>query len=452
MLPTYAFQRERYWPEPVTQLPPLQEPVGPVTADAEDATADVVAYGPPATSAPELRGRLAGLPEEDRVRELLTLVRQSAARVLGHRNVDLIETEGTFLEVGFDSLTALELRDTLRTRTGLDLPGTFTFEHPTPLELAHRLDAELRTAAGVPGATTTVPAAPLLGISPTDLDPAGLLNSLYQQAILERKIPEFLELTAMAAEFRPKARKHSELPTPAPLVRLSRGGERGPLLIGTSGTSAVGGPHEFARLATALRGRRDVAGIPALGYGRGELLPATLDVAMGWQAETILRETDGAGFVLYGHSGGAVLAHALAKHLEAMGAGPSALILADIYPFEHPMMTAWNAELSEGVVRKDPAAGGAPDRAIIPMDDIRLTAMAWYGTVCQDWERTATTAPTLLVRASEPLGAVPDGQDWRSTWAHAHTTVDVPGDHFTMTAEHAETTALAIERWLTEVL
>nr|WP_281257009.1 type I polyketide synthase [Streptomyces alboverticillatus] len=452
VLPTYAFQRERYWPEPVTQLPPLQEPVGPVTADAEDATADVVAYGPPATSAPELRGRLAGLPEEDRVRELLTLVRQSAARVLGHRNVDLIETEGTFLEVGFDSLTALELRDTLRTRTGLDLPGTFTFEHPTPLELAHRLDAELRTAAGVPGATTTVPAAPLLGISPTDLDPAGLLNSLYQQAILERKIPEFLELTAMAAEFRPKARKHSELPTPAPLVRLSRGGERGPLLIGTSGTSAVGGPHEFARLATALRGRRDVAGIPALGYGRGELLPATLDVAMGWQAETILRETDGAGFVLYGHSGGAVLAHALAKHLEAMGAGPSALILADIYPFEHPMMTAWNAELSEGVVRKDPAAGGAPDRAIIPMDDIRLTAMAWYGTVCQDWERTATTAPTLLVRASEPLGAVPDGQDWRSTWAHAHTTVDVPGDHFTMTAEHAETTALAIERWLTEVL
>ncbi|MCZ1006267.1 thioesterase domain-containing protein [Streptomyces lydicus] len=416
-------------------------------------TADAVAHGRPADSVFELRSRLEDLPEADRLRELLTLVRQSAARVLGHRNADLVEPEHTFLEVGFDSLTALELRDTLHARTGLDLPGTLTFEHPTPLGLAQHLHAGLLTAAGAPGTTpTTAPAAPLLGISPTDTNPAGLLDSLYQEAIRERKIPEFLELTARAAQFRPKARTLSELSAPAPLVRLNRGGERGLLLIGTSGTSAAGGPHEFARLATALRGRRDVAGIPALGYGRGELLPATLDVAMGWQAETILRETDGAGFVLYGHSGGAVLAHALAKHLEAIGAAPSALILADIYPFEHPMMTAWNAELSEGVVRQDPAAGGAPNRAHIPLDDIRLTAMAWYGTVCQDWERTATTAPTLLVRASEPLGAVPDGEEWRSTWAHAHTTTDVPGDHFTMTAEHAETTALAIERWLTEVL
>ncbi|MDI5965476.1 type I polyketide synthase [Streptantibioticus silvisoli] len=395
----------------------------------------------PADGTEEFRRTLAAMAEPERLRTLLHLVRETAARVLGHPGSEPVEAERRFLELGFDSLTALELRNDLRTATGLSLPGTLTFDHPTPLELARHLHGQL-PAAGGPGPAGTAAAGPALGISPTDKNPIGLLNSLYRQAAQDRKIPEFLELLGKAAEFRPTAASLTEL-SPAPLVRLSSGGD-GPALMCCSGTSAAGGPHEFARIASVLRGRREVCGLSQLGYGRGELLPATLDVAMGWQAEAILRHTDGAGFVLYGHSGGAVLAHALARHLEAMGAGPSALVLADIYPFDHDMMTAWDVELSEGVFEKE--------RAYVPMDDIRLTAMAWYGAICTSWERAPVAAPTLLLRATEPLGAVPDDDSWRSSWEFANTVLDVPGNHFTMTIEHAETTAAAIDRWITEVL
>ncbi len=394
----------------------------------------------PVDSAEEFRQGLAGMAEAERLQTLLALVRETAARVLGHTGTEPIEADRKFLELGFDSLTALELRDALRTATALSLPGTLTFEYPTPLELARHLHALLPTAGGAAPADTG--SEPTLGISPSDRNPIGLLNSLYRQAASERKIPEFLELLGKAAEFRPAADSLSQL-SPAPLVRLAGGGQ-GPGLICCSGTSAAGGPHEFARIASALRGRREVSALSQLGYGRGELLPATLDVAMGWQAEAVLRHTDGADYVLYGHSGGAVLAHALARHLEAMGAGPSALVLADIYPFDHDMMTKWDTELSEGVFEKE--------RAYVPMDDIRLTAMAWYGSICMSWERAATAAPTLLVRATEPLGDVPDDETWRSSWEFAHTTVDVPGNHFTMTIEHAESTARAIDRWIAEVL
>ncbi len=391
----------------------------------------------PAGSVEEFRHGLAAMADPERLQTLLHLVRETAARVLGHGDTEPVEADRRFLELGFDSLTALELRDELRTATGLSLPGTLTFDQPTPQELARHLNGLLPAGAGGdPGAEETT-----LGISPTDKNPIGLLNSLYRQAAQERKIPEFLELLGKAAEFRPKTDTLSDVP-PAPLLRMASG--EGPALICCSGTSAAGGPHEFARLASALRGRRELCGLPQLGYGRGELLPATLATAMDWQAEAVLRHTGGAGYVLFGHSGGAVLAHALARHLEGMGAGPSALVLADIYPFDHQMMTEWDTELSEGVFEKE--------RAYVPMDDIRLTAMAWYGSICMSWERVATEAPTLLIRASEPLGEVPDDETWRSSWEFAHTTLDVPGNHFTMTMEHAESTARTIDRWITEVL
>ena len=404
-LPTYAFQRSPYWLTHDTgQLPPV-----------------VVAQ--PVTTA---------VPSDV---DTLTLVRVTAADVLGHDGTELIEPGFGFLELGFDSLTALELRDRLRAATGVRLPANLIFEHPTPEALARHLRGAAAGDAGEPE--------PVLGVSPDDHDPVGLLNSLYKVAIANRKVTDFIEFLGDAATFRPVACTLDEVGKQAPVTRLACGPAE-PVLIGCSGMTAIGGPHEFARIAAALRGVREVAAVPLLGYGRGELLPATMELALRWQAEAVLRHAGGRPFVLFGHSAGGIVAHALTRVLEADGHGPAGLVLGDLYVPGAKTMTDWDVEVSENVF--------AREDDYVPMDDLRLTAMAWYGTLFFAWEQAPTQAPTLLVRASEPLGPVRDGQDWRSDWEFAKSTVDVPGNHFSMILDHAGTTAHVIDRWIQEAL
>ncbi|MGH3875475.1 MAG: SDR family NAD(P)-dependent oxidoreductase [Actinophytocola sp.] len=91
----------------------------------------------------DIASQLAGRSPDEQRELLRNLVRSSVATVLAHTSPETIPAEQAFKQLGFDSLTAVELRNRLNTATGLRLPATLTFDHPTPEALVDHLLAEL---------------------------------------------------------------------------------------------------------------------------------------------------------------------------------------------------------------------------------------------------------------------------------------------------------------------
>jgi acyl carrier protein len=87
--------------------------------------------------------RLAATPPEDRERTVTELVQSHVAAVLGHDGPDVVGPHRPFSELGIGSLSAVELRNQLAARTGLRLPATLVFDHPTPAAVAKHLLGEL---------------------------------------------------------------------------------------------------------------------------------------------------------------------------------------------------------------------------------------------------------------------------------------------------------------------
>ena len=97
-------------------------------------------------SSSDLRQRLAAMSTSEREHELLDIVRSNAAAVLGHDSADAVGADQEFIkELGIDSLGAVELWNRLKSATGVKLPTTAVFDHPTPKALAHYLASALDT-------------------------------------------------------------------------------------------------------------------------------------------------------------------------------------------------------------------------------------------------------------------------------------------------------------------
>ncbi|MEE1756673.1 beta-ketoacyl synthase N-terminal-like domain-containing protein, partial [Streptomyces sp. SP18CS02] len=163
-LPTYAFQRTRFWLAGDEETAPLASATAGGDAAAHGTARPDAAHPGPDDDAPREEG-VGGAPSRPgaalrsavatRLRELepgarrefvLDLVRTQVATVLGHTDVHAVGTDQSFQELGLDSLTAVQLRNRLGEATGLRLPATLVFDRPTPRAVAGHLLALTDTA------------------------------------------------------------------------------------------------------------------------------------------------------------------------------------------------------------------------------------------------------------------------------------------------------------------
>ncbi|WP_420856478.1 type I polyketide synthase [Streptomyces mangrovisoli] len=447
-LPTYAFQRSHYW---------LESSLQNVLSSLGDGAARTVADSGEAA-------RLAALEPGERAAALLEHVREQAAAVLGHAEADQVGAEPSFLEAGFDSLTAVELRDRLKALTGLKLGATLLFDHPSPQLLAGHLAEQLDAREPVAGSAG--------GEGP------GPIGTLYWRACELGKFDEAQEVLKAASLLQAQFAAPEEGVLPAPVrlasgpvgaegVDASGGADDEPVLVCFPSFSPVAGPHEYARFAAWFRGVRDVWALPQPGFVGGESLPATVAALARAHAEGVLRVAAGRPFVLVGRSAGGWVAHAVGRLLEELGSPAKALVLLD--------------SSSPAAMQKSPA-GNDMAKAMLDrentfdlLSDERLSAMGGYIRVFEGWQPEALATSTLLIRASEHFGAESDppggaesdqhhdtesaaaapadarrsaAADWRADWEFADARLDVPGNHFTILEDFSHSTAEAAEQWL----
>nr|UHY14125.1 PKS I [Verrucosispora sp.] len=154
------------------------------------------------------RDRLAAMPEGQRAAAVLTLVRTHAAAVLGHNGPGAVDPRRGFQQSGFDSLTAVDLRNRLGAAVGIRLPATLIFDYPSPAVLAEHLTARL---------TATMTATPAPAAAPEPIRPGALLAELDRlESALAGARPDDEDSARIGARLHRLAAAWSGRPEPAP--------------------------------------------------------------------------------------------------------------------------------------------------------------------------------------------------------------------------------------------
>jgi polyketide synthase 7 len=388
--------------------------------------------------------RIRGRPAAEREGAVLEFLRANIAEALGFDSGADVDPETPLLELGFDSLTALQYRNRLGTVTGLRLTISAILDHPTPAALARHLLDQLDVPGGAPAAGG---------------EGGGLLGTLMASAAERGQIAEFFAAVTAMAAFRPAFATLEESGVEPAAVRLADGPAQ-PALICVPSLMPFSGPHEYGLLAPFFRDRNRLLALRWPGFDGIEKLPADLELAIELQLAAIERAAEGEPFVLLGHSSGGAFAYGIAERLERLGRPLVGLAMLDSY---HPSQLSLDAVEGEGGL----AAIGAgifagmtelgDDAAELDLgevvDDARMTATAYYAGLMEELRPGPLRAPVLLATASEPIGdADPAAEDWRPHWELPHELREVPGNHLSMMGAHAESTAEAISRWIETVL
>ncbi|WP_157873243.1 type I polyketide synthase, partial [Streptomyces neyagawaensis] len=138
------------------ELPEARDILAAAGADGQDTGAD------------SLAGRLAALSVQERQEELVRLIRTEVAAVLGYPDPADVDPDRVFKDLGFDSLTAVDLRNRLSEVTGLRLSVTLVFDHPTVTALVDHVRSELGGTAPVSTSAPVVPDSPAMPVVDDD--------------------------------------------------------------------------------------------------------------------------------------------------------------------------------------------------------------------------------------------------------------------------------------------
>ncbi|MEU2515522.1 type I polyketide synthase [Streptomyces syringium] len=379
-----------------------------------------------------LRERLRTLGTAERESLLLEVVVGYAAGLLGHRDAGAVDADKRFLELGFDSLASVGLRNQLADVLGIRLPSSVVFDNETPAKLAGWLHTEIAghldpTAAPATGGGARVP---------HHADET--LEGLFFNAAKAGKLVEGMRMLKAVANTRPTFDSPAELEELSTPVTLADG-PSSPRLVFVSAPGATGGVHQYARIAAHFRGKRHVSALPLMGFGPGELLPATSEAAGRIVAESALHASDGEPFVLVGHSTGGSLAYQAAGVLEeTWGVRPEGVVLLDTPSIRYGQDEGNDLDQTMRFYLAD------IDSPSVNLSAARMSAMAHWFMAMTSIEAPPTSAPKLLVKCTLPC----NGLLFDTSSAPVDEVRAIEADHLSLAKEHSALTARAIEEWV----
>lgn len=433
-LPTYAFQHQKFWLAPA---PSVSDPTAAGQIGASDGGAELLASS-------GFAARLAGRSADEQLAAAIEVVCEHAAAVLGRDGAAGLDAGQAFADSGFNSLSAVELRNRLTAVTAVTLPATAIFDHPTPTELAQYLITQI-DGHGSSAAAAANPA-----------ERIDALTDLFLQACDAGRDADGWKMVALASNTRERMSSPVRNNV-SKNVALLADGISDVVVICIPTLTVLSDQREYRDIANAMTGRHSVYSLTLPGFDSSDALPQNADMIVETVSNAIIDVVGGSWrFVLSGYSSGGVLAYALCSHLSVKHQrNPLGVALIDTYL---PSQIA-NPSMNEGFSPNDTGKGLSREvirvaRMLNRLTATRLTAAATYAAIFQAWEPGRSMAPVLNIVAKDRIATVENLREerinrWRTAAAEAaYSVAEVPGDHFGMMSTSSEAIATEIHDWI----